>query len=127
MYLKGTMYMKLYPVSDSLSNILWRSDGSFGVNWDSKGHNGAMKLIGKGDIVDTSRKQKMNVASSTELELVNIADVLGMILWCNYFMEPQGYTIKNNIFDHVALGFHEVITPQNHTKNICYVYQFQLS
>ena len=39
----------------------------------------------------------MNVASSTESELVSIADVLGMILWCKYFMESQGYTIESNV------------------------------
>ena len=39
----------------------------------------------------------MNVASSTELELVSIDDVLGMISWCKYFMEVQGYTIESNL------------------------------
>ena len=39
----------------------------------------------------------MNGASSTEAELIGIADILGMILWCNYFMEAQGHTIEHNI------------------------------
>ena len=47
-------------------------------------------------IVDVARKHNMNVGSSTESELVSIADVLGMILWCKYFMEAQGYPIENN-------------------------------
>ena len=54
-------------------------------------------LIGKGAIVNISRKHKMNVGSSTESELVSIADVLGMILWCKYFVEAQGYTIESNL------------------------------
>ena len=37
------------------------------------------------------------MGSLTESELVSIADVLGMIMWCKYFMEAQGYTIKHNI------------------------------
>ena len=53
--------------------------------------------MGKGAIVDISIKQKMNVASSTELVLVSIADDLGMIMWCKYLMEAQSYTIENNI------------------------------
>ena len=81
MYLKGTMYMKRYLTADNLSNIIWWVDGSFGVHWDSKGHTGAMVSMGKGAIVNIARKHKMNVASSTESELVSIADVLGMILW----------------------------------------------
>ena len=86
MYLKGTLYMKWYLTTDSLSNIVWWVDRSFGVHWDSKGHTGAMMSIGKGAIVNISRKQKMNVASSTESELVSIEDVIGMIMWCKYFM-----------------------------------------
>ena len=37
------------------------------------------------------------MGSSTEFELVSIAIVLGMMMWCKYFMEAQGYTIENNI------------------------------
>ena len=53
--------------------------------------------MGKGAMVNISRKHKLNVGSSTESELVSIADVLGMMMWCKYFMEAQGYTIENNI------------------------------
>ena len=56
-----------------------------------------MMSMGKGAIVNIARKHKMNVGRSTESELVSIADVLGMIMWCKYFMEAQGYTIENNV------------------------------
>ena len=39
----------------------------------------------------------MNVGRSTESKLLSIADVLGMIMWCKYFMESQGYTIESNV------------------------------
>ena len=39
----------------------------------------------------------MILASYTEPELGSISDVLGMIMWCKYFMESQGYTIENHI------------------------------
>ena len=39
----------------------------------------------------------MNTGSSSEAELVIIADVLGMMMWCKYFTEAQGYTIDNNV------------------------------
>ena len=51
MYLKGTIYMKLYLTADSIINIVWWVDRSFGVNWLSKWHTGAMTSMGKGDIV----------------------------------------------------------------------------
>ena len=40
-------------------------------------------------------RHKLNVGSSTESELVSIADVLGVMVWCKYFTEAQGYTIDN--------------------------------
>ena len=41
----------------------------------------------KGTILILSRKQKLNAASSTEEELVGIADVLGLIMCAKYFKE----------------------------------------
>ena len=89
MYLKGTLHMKRYLTTDNLSNIVWWVDGSFGVHWDSRRHTKSMMSMGKGAIVNIARKHNMNVASSTESELVSIADVLGMILLCKYFMEVK--------------------------------------
>ena len=79
--------MKRCMSIDNLTNIGWWLDRSFGVRWDSKGHNGAMLSMGKGTIVNIARNHMINVASLTESELVSIADALGMILWCKYFME----------------------------------------
>ena len=53
--------------------------------------------MGKGAIVNMSKKQKLTTDSSTECELIGIADVLKTMMWCKYFMEAQGYTIENNI------------------------------
>ena len=97
MYLKGTLYMKRHLTVDLLSMTQWWVDSLYGVHWDSKGHTGAMMSMGKGAIVNISQKHKLNVASSTKAELVSIADVLGMMMWCKYFMEAQGYTIEHNI------------------------------
>ena len=89
--------MKRHLSANSLKDIIWWVYGSFGVHWDSKVHTGAMMSIGKGEIDNFAIKHKMDVGISTKSELVSIADVLGMILWCNYFMEAQGYPIENNI------------------------------
>ena len=97
MYLKGKLQMKRYLTADNLSNIVWWVDGSFGVHCNSKGHTGAMMSMGKGATVNILRKHKMNVGSFTESELVSITDMLGMIMWCKYFMEAQVYTIGSNV------------------------------
>ena len=41
---------------------------------------GAMMSMGKGAIINVSRRRKLNVGSSTESELVSISDVLGVII-----------------------------------------------
>ena len=97
MYLKGTLHMKRRMKADSLSMIRWWVDASYGLHWCCKGHMGAMMSMGKGALVNISVKQKLNLGSSTKAELVSISDVLGMVMWCKYFMEAQGYTIENNI------------------------------
>ena len=96
-YLKGTLYMKRLMQVDPLSMIRWRVDALYRVHWDCKGHTGAMMSMGKGATVNISRKHKLNTGSSTEAELVSIADVLGMMMWCKYFMEAKEYTIESNI------------------------------
>ena len=71
----------------------------------------------------------MNVGSSTESELVSIADVLGMILWCKYFVEAQGYTIESNLLyqDNKSTillaknGRMSAVKNSKHTKNRFYL------
>ena len=89
--------MKRYLLADSLSHIHWYVDASDGVHWDSKGHTRAMMTMGRGALIHISIKHKLNVGSSTESELVSIADVLGIMMWSKYFMEAQGYTIEKNV------------------------------
>ena len=71
-YLESTRYMKRHLSADNLTNLMWWVDGSYGVHWDSKGHTGAMMSIGKGAIVNVSRRHKLNVGSSIESELVSM-------------------------------------------------------
>ena len=89
--------MKCYLSVDSLSHIHWYLDTSYGVHWDFKGHTGAMLTMGGGALINVSRKHKLNIGSSTKLKLISIANVLRILMWSKYFMEAQGYTIKNNV------------------------------
>ena len=89
--------MKRYMSADGMINIMWWLDGSYGVHCDSKGYTGAMMSMGRSAIVNVSRKHKLNIGSSTESESVSIADVLGVMMWCKYFMEARGYKNDNNL------------------------------
>jgi hypothetical protein len=47
--------------------------------------------------ISFSHKQKLNVKSSWEGELVGLDDALPLLLWARYFLEALGYTIEFNI------------------------------
>jgi hypothetical protein len=89
--------MKLTLSIDNLSTIRWWVDASYNTHDDCKGQTGAMMTLGKGSPMSFSRKQKLNVRSSCEGELVGIDDALPFILWLRYFIEAQGYTVEENI------------------------------
>ena len=59
MYMKGTLYMKIQMRSDALNMIIWWVDESYGVHWVLKGHTGAMMSMGRGTIVNISRKAQV--------------------------------------------------------------------
>jgi hypothetical protein len=96
-YLAGTKHMKLNLTIDDLNSIHWWVDASYGTHHDGKGHTGMMMSMGKGAILSSSKKQKMNTKSSTESELVGIDDCISKILWGKYFIESLGYTVEHNI------------------------------
>ena len=96
-YLEGTMYVKLTLEVNDLRVIEWWVDASYTTHDDFKGHSGGMMSLGKGATTSASNKQKINVGSSTEGEIVGTHDFLGKIMWAKYFIEAQGYTVDQNI------------------------------
>jgi hypothetical protein len=89
--------MPLTLSADSLNISKWWVDASYGVHEDLKSHTGGIFSLGRGAIYGTSTRQKLNTKSSTEAELVGVADVLPQILWTRYFLEAQGYTNDDTI------------------------------
>ena len=96
-YLRGTIYMPLTLEADDISVIKWSVDASFAVHPDMKSHTGGSMTLGKGTVYGTSTRQKINTKSSTEAELVGLNDVLPQILWTRYFLEAQGYKVRDSI------------------------------
>ena len=62
-----------------------------------KSHTGSNMTMGKGAIISSSRKQKLNTRSSTEAELVAADDTLSSILWTKLFLQSQGYNPKTTL------------------------------
>jgi hypothetical protein len=77
--------------------VKWYVDALFVVHPDFKSHTSAVMKLGKGAMQSIARKQKMNVRSSTEGELVAVDNAATMILWTKLFLAAQGYDVDKNI------------------------------
>ena len=51
---------------------------------------------GKGAMISSSVKQKLNTTSSMTAELVMVDQMMNMIICMKLFLEEQGYDIGNN-------------------------------
>ena len=72
-------------------HVKWFVDAAFAVHPDMKSHTGITMTMGKGAIISSSRKQKLNTRSSTEAELIASDDALTTIMWTKLFLKHQGY------------------------------------
>ena len=61
-----------------------------------KSQTGGAMSLGLGVLHGKSVKQKLNVKSSTEAELVGVSDYLPYNIWLMMFMSAQGYEIVDN-------------------------------
>jgi hypothetical protein len=96
-YLRGSLYNPLILEADDMSVVKWWAFASFAVHPDMKSHTGGIMTLGKRAIYGTSTRQKINTKSLTEAELVGLNDVMPQILWTQYFLEAQGYGVKESI------------------------------
>jgi hypothetical protein len=96
-YLRGTLILPLILKADGTNTIKWWVDGSHGAHFDMRGHTGGMASHGKGALMPTPTRQKLNTRSSTETELVVADDLMPQIMWTNYFMAAQGYGLTQTI------------------------------
>ena len=79
--MKKTKEETLTLKADGTNQLRWWIDAAFGVHPDMRSHTGATMTIGSGAIQSISKKQKVNVRSSTEVELVATDDVLSQVIW----------------------------------------------
>jgi hypothetical protein len=96
-YIRGTKDMPLILSANGSGILKWWVDGSFAVHPNMRGHTGGGLSMGRGFPITSSSKQKLNTRSSTESELVAVDDCMPAILWTRYFLEAQGYGVRENI------------------------------
>src|SRR5210317_1195795 len=76
MYLKRTKDFDLKLSTANMKLLKWHIDASYAVHNDLRSHTGGNFTMGKGTIYGKSSKQKLNVKSSTEAELVGFDDCM---------------------------------------------------
>ena len=96
-YIKCTIEDVRVIGASNLTDIYTWIDAAYGVNPDMKSQTGGAMSLGVGVLHAKSSKQKLNVKSSTEAELVGSSEYIPYNLWLLMFMDKQGYTIKNNV------------------------------
>ena len=72
-------------------------DASFTVHPDMRSLTGVTMSLGHGCPYSSTNKQKINIKSSTEAELVGVDDRLPMVIWTRNFLEAQGITVNDNV------------------------------
>jgi KUP system potassium uptake protein len=93
-YLNGTLDELLILGADDLTVMETWVDASYAVHDDMKSHTGGVVSFGRRAVMSKSSKQKLNVKSSTEAELVGASDYLPFAIWASKFLEYQGYCLK---------------------------------
>ena len=62
-----------------------------------RGHTGGALSLGRGFLIVISTKQKLNTRSSTETKLLGVDDCMPAVCWTRYFLDAQGYGVKENL------------------------------
>ena len=96
-FIRGTIDDVRIIGADSLSKIYTWVDAAYGVTADMKSQTGGAMSLGMGILHGKSSKQKLNVKSSTEAELVGVSDYLPYNIWLLMFLSAQGYEITDNV------------------------------
>lgn len=73
-------------------------DSSHAVHKDMRGHTGGVISFGKGVSCPKSSKQKMNLRSTNETEVIGNSEYLPNNVWHEQFLEVQGFKLKKNTF-----------------------------
>ena len=75
-YLRGTLELPLTLQASNTNIVKWWVDGSYGIHPDCKSQTGGTQSLGKGSIISSSTKQKLNTRNSTETEIVAVDDLM---------------------------------------------------
>ena len=93
------IHKKLTLLADGLILLTTWFDASYAVYENMKGYTGSYMSLGSGIIHYKSSNQKINAISSPECEFSGARDYLPFTIYTKYFIEAQGYKVRNNTFN----------------------------
>ena len=96
-YLRGMAELPLILCADSATVVKWWVDGSHAIHPNMRSHSGGCISLSAGMLSTGSSKQKLNMHSSTETELIAVDDFMPQILWTNLFLEVLDYKTLDTI------------------------------
>ena len=96
-FMYQTIHEKRVIGARNLHELFTWIDAAYGVHRDMRSHTGGAMSFGYGIVHYLSAKQKLNVKSSTEAEVVGMSDYLPFNIWLRMFLEEQGYYLKKNV------------------------------
>ena len=76
---------------------MWYIDVALSVHVNMKSHTGAVFTMEKGDIIISPTKEKINLQSSIESELIGVDEKISKVLYMNHFQECQVFPVQLNI------------------------------
>ena len=96
-YIKSTIEDVRIIGANDLQTVFTWIDAAYAVNSDMRSQTGGAMSFGLGVLHAKCSKQKLNVKSSTEAELVGASEYIPYNLWLMHFMSEQGYEIQDNV------------------------------
>jgi len=93
-YIKSTRDVDLELGIKDIEQLQVYTDASYAEHSDRKSHTGIMVTLGTGALYARSAKQKLVSKSSTEAELIALADGSAIAIWFRDFLLEQGYKMK---------------------------------
>ena len=96
-YLRDTTEMPLTIRADGTNIVKCSVNGSYTVHAEMHSQTDGTMLLGKGAMIITYIKQRMNTKRLIEWELFAADDQMPHILWMKYFLKWQGYNAKDTI------------------------------
>ena len=95
-FIHGTINEKRIIGARNLLDVFTWIDASYAVHSNMRSHTGGAISMGYGVLHAKSSKQKINVKSSTEAELVGVSEYIPHNIWLIMFLKSQGYEMRNN-------------------------------